>query len=123
VSLIRPVRPLLSVAVLLRRFVRSRWPRNAQRRRQEQLEQEVREFHMGVMGGGRWAAVGNNRLTNFWRVVLHISDAIFAGEARARLRANSTAVTKTAVYERLNQWPHNAWSHLPASVAAWNGRG
>jgi hypothetical protein len=30
---------------------------------------------MSVMGG-RWAAVGNNRLTNFWRVMLHISDAI-----------------------------------------------
>jgi hypothetical protein len=29
--------------------------------------------------GGRWAAVGNNRLTNFWRVVLHISDAMYAG--------------------------------------------
>jgi hypothetical protein len=29
--------------------------------------------------GDRWAAEGNNRLANFWRVVLHISDAMYAG--------------------------------------------
>jgi hypothetical protein len=33
---------------------------------------------MSVMGG-RWAAVGNNRLTKFWRVALHISDAMYTG--------------------------------------------
>jgi hypothetical protein len=47
-------------------------------RRQEQLEKEVREYHERHVGG-KWAAVGNNRLTNFWRVVLHISDAMYAG--------------------------------------------
>jgi hypothetical protein len=50
------------------------------KRRQEQLEKEVREYvsTMGVMDD-RWTAVGNNHLTNFWRVVLHISDAMCAG--------------------------------------------
>jgi hypothetical protein len=33
---------------------------------------------MSVMGD-RWAAVGNNRLSNSWRVVLHINDAMCAG--------------------------------------------
>jgi hypothetical protein len=48
-SLVRPVRSLLSVAVLLRRFIMSGRPRKAQRRRsgdrnKEQLEKEVREY-------------------------------------------------------------------------------
>ena len=50
----------------------------AAKRRQEQLEKEVREYHVSVMSG-RWAAGGNNRWTNFWRVVLHISDDMYAG--------------------------------------------
>jgi hypothetical protein len=35
----------------------------ATKRRQEPLEKEVREYHERDVGG-RWAAVGNNRLTN-----------------------------------------------------------
>jgi hypothetical protein len=29
--------------------------------------------------GDRWTAVGNSRLTNFWRVVRRINDAMCAG--------------------------------------------
>jgi septal ring factor EnvC (AmiA/AmiB activator) len=50
----------------------------AAKRRQEQLEKEVREYHERD-GRQMGSAVGNNRLTNFWRVVLHISDAMYAG--------------------------------------------
>jgi hypothetical protein len=57
----------------------------AAKRRQEQLEKEVRDS-MSVMGD-RWAVVGNNRLTNSWRVVLRIYDAMYAGASRWRMIA------------------------------------
>ena len=48
----------------------------AAKRRQEQLEKEVRVSTMSVMGD-RWTAGGSSRLTNSWRpVVLHINDAM-----------------------------------------------
>jgi hypothetical protein len=41
-------------------------------------------MHESVMGD-RWAAVGNNRLSNSWRVVLHINDAMCAGASWWRM--------------------------------------
>jgi hypothetical protein len=50
----------------------------AAKRRQEQLEKERCVNSMSEMAD-RWAAGGNNRLTNSWRVVLHINGAMCAG--------------------------------------------
>jgi hypothetical protein len=74
---IRPVRSLLSAAVaLLRRFVISGRPRKAHRRRSgDRNNWKMRCVSTMSVMDGRWEAVGNNRLANFWRVVLHISDA------------------------------------------------
>jgi hypothetical protein len=60
----------------------------AAKRRQEQLEKEVRESHerMSVMGDS-WTAGGNNRLINSWRVVLHINGAMCAGASGWRMIA------------------------------------
>jgi hypothetical protein len=41
---------------------------------------------MSVMGD-RWAAVGNNRLSNSWQVLLHIYDAMCAGAIGWRMIA------------------------------------
>jgi hypothetical protein len=60
--------------------------KGAAKRRQQQLENEVREYHVSVMGD-RWAAVGNNRLSSSWRVVLHINDAMCAGVSGWRMIA------------------------------------
>jgi hypothetical protein len=56
------VRSLLSVAVLLRRFVMSGRPRKVQRRRSGDRNNWKRRYvsTMSAMGG-IWAAVGNNR--------------------------------------------------------------
>jgi hypothetical protein len=40
-----------------------------------------------VVMGDRWAAGGSNRLTNSWRVVLHINDAMCAGASEWRMIA------------------------------------
>jgi hypothetical protein len=76
-SLVRPVRPLLSVDVLLRRFAMSGRPRKAQRQRSGGRNNWEKGYvsAMGVMGD-RWAAVTN---LNFWRVLLRINGAMFAG--------------------------------------------
>jgi hypothetical protein len=67
-------------AVASRRFVMSGRPRKAQRRQNGDKNNWKRMCvsTMSVMGD-RWAAGGSNRLTNSWRVVLHINDAMCAG--------------------------------------------
>jgi hypothetical protein len=84
-----------SDTVLLRRLVMRRRPRKAQRRRgggsQRSSWNSWNRRYVSAMsardGGrqidaisGQWSVVGSDRLINFWRVVLHISDAImYAG--------------------------------------------
>jgi hypothetical protein len=40
-----------------------------------------------IVMGDRWAAGGSNRLTNSWRVVLHINDDMCAGASEWRMIA------------------------------------
>jgi hypothetical protein len=70
----------VGVAVLLRRFVMSGRPRKVQRWRSGDRNNWNRRYvSTMIVMDGRWAAVGNSRLTNLLRVVLHISDATCAG--------------------------------------------
>ena len=57
----------------------------AAKRRQEQLEKEVREYH--ERDGRQMGSGGSNRLTNSWRVVLHTNDAMCAGASGWRMIA------------------------------------
>jgi hypothetical protein len=138
--LVRSVRSLLGVApVLLRRSVMSGRPRaKAQRRRSRDRNNWKRRYvsTMSVMGG-RWAAVGNNRLTNFWRVVLHISDAMYAGaskrvlcieddrakvaeeearvkELQARSRAGKERLVRILEQGAIPEWQGTADGDIPA---------
>ena len=63
-----------------KRFVMSGRPRKAQRRQNGDKNNWKRRCVSTMsMMGDRWAAGGSNRLTNSWRVVLHINDAMCAG--------------------------------------------
>ena len=53
-----------------------------------------------IVMGDRWAAGGSNRLTNSWRVVLHINDAMCAGASGWRMIAPSKVAEEEA---RLNE--------------------
>jgi hypothetical protein len=59
----------------------------AAKRRQEQLEKEVREYHERHDGRQMGSGGKQHRLSNSWRVVLHINDALCAGASGWRMIA------------------------------------
>jgi hypothetical protein len=113
-------------AVLLRRFVMSGRPRKAQMRRGgDRNNWKMRYMSTMSVMGGRWAAVGNNRLTNFWRVVLRINDAICAGASERVEDDRAKAAEKEARVKELRARPRAGKERLTriskGAIREWQG--